>query len=77
MLSSRSPLSADTLVDFMIKSLPKDEDEGSPILKDPYAAVGLFCHACMLAVGFKLVGLGEDHKLGKSKPPRSISLQES
>jgi len=63
-MASRNPLSADSLVEYMEKSLSKDHDENSPVLKDPYAAVGLFCHACMLAVGFKLIGLGEDHKLG-------------
>jgi len=52
--------------------LPKDEDEGSPILKDPYAAIGLFCHACMLAVGFKLVGLGEDHRLEAQSEPDNV-----
>lgn len=65
MSTSRNVLSADSLVELMFKSLPKERDAQNPALKDPYAAVGLFCHACMLAVGFRLVGLGEDHKLGE------------
>lgn len=65
MATSNSALSAESLLDIMVKSLPeKASDESSPVVKDPYAAIGLFAHACMLAVGFRLVGLGEDHKMG-------------
>ena len=46
----------------MVASLPK---EASPQLRDPYDAVAILSHACMIAVGFRLEGLGEDHKLGK------------
>ncbi|KAL9102053.1 MAG: hypothetical protein Q9163_002761 [Psora crenata] len=44
----------------MAGSLPKDS---SPHLQNSYDAIALLTHACMLAVGFRLVGLGEDHKL--------------
>lgn len=65
MAASNSALSAQSLLDIMVQSLSeKASDESSPVVKDPYAAVGLFAHACMLAVGFRLVGLGEDHKIG-------------
>lgn len=57
---SGNPLSASSLATFMATSLPK----GSAI-KNPYEAVALAIHAGMIAVGFKLKGLGEDHKLGK------------
>jgi hypothetical protein len=64
-LSSNSALGADSLLHLMVKSLPsKAGDESRSVIKDPYAAIGLFIHACMLAVGFRLVGLGEDHKIG-------------
>ena len=64
-VSSNSALGADTILDLMVKSLPAESsDESRPVIKDPYAAIGLFAHACMLAVGFRLVGLGEDHKIG-------------
>lgn len=45
----------------MLSSLPKD---ASPHLRDPYDAVALLSHACMIAVGFRLEGLGEDHRIG-------------
>ena len=55
----------------MTKSLLKAEDE-SQLLKDPFAAIGLFCHACMLAVGFRLIGLGEDHKIEAQSDPDNV-----
>jgi hypothetical protein len=33
-------------------------------LTHPYEAVALIGHACMLAVDFRLIGLGEDHRIG-------------
>jgi hypothetical protein len=56
-----NPLSADSLSLFMAASLPKDSNG----LRNPYEAVALAVHAGMIAVGFRLVGLGEDHKIGK------------
>ena len=53
--------SALSLSEYMAKSLPK---EPTPQLRNPFDAIALLSHACMLAVGFRLVGLGEDHKLG-------------
>ena len=53
--------SALALSEHMAKSLPK---EPTPQLRNPFDAIALLSHACMLAVGFRLVGLGEDHKLG-------------
>ncbi|OAL29920.1 hypothetical protein AYO22_01826 [Fonsecaea multimorphosa] len=64
-----SALSADSLLDYMVKSLPtppSDSDQSTALIKDPFAAIALFSHACMLAVGFRLVGLGEDHKIGRN-----------
>ena len=52
--------SAVALSEYMIKSLPK---EPSPQLRNPYEAIALLSHACMLAVGFRLVGLGEEKKV--------------
>jgi len=64
--ASSDALSVDSIIHYMNKSLPKSEAEAqSQLLKDSYAAIAIFCHACMLAVGFRLVGLGEDHKIGK------------
>lgn len=64
-------LSADSILDYLVKSLPtppSDTDQAT-LVKDPYAAIALFSHACMLAVGFRLIGLGEDHKIGSNSPP--------
>ncbi|KAF7510377.1 hypothetical protein GJ744_006656 [Endocarpon pusillum] len=62
--SSNSALSAESLLNLMVRSLPsKSSAESSLVVKDSYAAIGLFAHACMLAVGFRLIGLGEDHKI--------------
>jgi len=60
--TSRNPLKAETLTKVMAASLPP---HSSPSLPSVYAAIALFGHACMLSVGFRLVGLGEDHKIGK------------
>jgi hypothetical protein len=57
-------LSAHNLSRLMISSLPKSSE---PQLRNAYDAIALLCHACMLAVGFRLTGLGEDHKIGESK----------
>ena len=54
-------LSSDSLAAFMASSLPKG---ASAQLRDPYDAVALFSHACMVSIGFRLIGLGEDHKIG-------------
>ncbi|PVI03157.1 hypothetical protein DM02DRAFT_612399 [Periconia macrospinosa] len=58
--SGGNPLSADSLCTFMAASLPKAADHQ---LKNAYEAVALATHAGMLAVGFRLIGLGEDHRI--------------
>ena len=55
-------LSASYVTTLMLSSLPRT---ASPHLRDPWDAIALFCHAAMLAVGFRLVGLGENHNIGK------------
>lgn len=56
-----NPSDPDAIIRLMVQSLPKSD----PTIKDAYAAIALFYHACMLSAGFRLVGLGEDHKIGK------------
>ncbi|GAB7356671.1 hypothetical protein MBLNU459_g7385t1 [Dothideomycetes sp. NU459] len=51
-------LAAHSLSIAMASTLP----EGS-LINTPYDAVALAAHACMLAVGFRLIGLGEDNKI--------------
>ena len=56
----------------MAASLSKDT---SPQLKTTYDAVALATHAGMLAVGFRLIGLGEDHRIdAESEPDRPQPL---
>ncbi|KAG9202963.1 hypothetical protein G6514_003744 [Epicoccum nigrum] len=62
MVSDRTtgnPLSAGSLALFMATALPRGEDGK---LKNGTEAVALGVHAGMLAVGFRLVGVGEDEK---------------
>jgi len=54
----RNPLSAGSLAIFIASSLLKDV---TPQLKIPFDAIALTIYARMLAVGFRLVGLKEDH----------------
>ena len=56
-------LSSASLSHYMVNSLPKS---ASPQLNNAFDAVALAGHACMLAVGFRLVGLGEDHRIEAS-----------
>lgn len=44
----------------MLKSLPPDE---KPQLRNAFDGAALLTHACMLIVGFRLEGLGEDHQI--------------
>lgn len=55
-----SPLGADSLATFMAASIPKAAGQR---LSNPYEAVALAVHAAMLAVGFRLIGLGEDDRI--------------
>ena len=64
-MAPASALSADSILDYMIKSLPeRSSNQQTPPLKNAYAAIALLSHACMLAVGFRLIGLGEDQRIG-------------
>ena len=65
-LNSGNVFSALSLSQYMFQSLPKDTD---PHLRNPLDAIALLSHACMLAVGFRLLGLGQDHKIEASSDP--------
>lgn len=56
-----NPLSAGSLSLFMATCLPNST---GPHLKSPTEAIALAVNAGMIAVGFRLVGLGEDGKTG-------------
>lgn len=57
-----NPLSAGSLALFMATALPRG---GSAKLKNGTEAIALAVHAGMIAVGFRLVGIGEDEKTGQ------------
>ena len=63
--SAGNPLCAASLSTFMAASLPKSS--GSK-LNSAYEAVALAAHSGMIAVGFRLIGLGEDDKIGALNP---------
>ncbi|KAI4188020.1 MAG: hypothetical protein L6R41_002434 [Letrouitia leprolyta] len=71
-LNSSNVFSSKNLCEVMLSSLPK---AASPHLRDPYDAVALLSHACMLAVGFRLEGLGEDHRIVTEPPSDPNSPQ--
>lgn len=56
-------LRAENVLDLAQKALQGDGSVEYS-LKTPYEAVALIGHACMLAVNFRLVGLGEEHTIG-------------
>ena len=59
-INSGNVFSAANLSEYMYSSLTPSTE---PQLRDPYDAVALLCHACMIAVGFRLIGLGEEGKI--------------
>lgn len=58
--SSSDPLAPHTLAAIIASSLPS---ASSPSLKNAYDAVAIAAHSAMLSVGFRLIGLGEDHRI--------------
>lgn len=63
------PLSVDSILKHMAEALPMHEkgDTNSDV-SSSYEAIALFAHACMTAVGFRLLGFGEGQKNGTLSP---------
>lgn len=59
-MTTSNALSADSLSSHIATSLPRNK---SPQLQNATDVIAIACHAGMLAVGFRLVGLGEDHSI--------------
>lgn len=59
-MANQNVLSTNSLARNAQASLPQD---ASPQIKTPLDALALLTHAAMLATGFRLLGLGEDHKI--------------
>lgn len=66
-MTSTNVLSPDRILSLAAKALGEQ-----PSVKTPAEAIALIGHACMAAVDFRLVGLGEDHNLRLSLHPSSI-----
>jgi hypothetical protein len=61
---ANNPLSTDSILKHMADALPTHaQDDTNSDISSSYEAIALFCHACMSAVGFRLLGFGEDQKL--------------
>ncbi|KAH8808845.1 PI31 proteasome regulator N-terminal-domain-containing protein [Xylogone sp. PMI_703] len=58
-----NPLNTDNVLKLMAEALPTHApgDTNSDI-SSSYEAIALFAHACMIAVGFRLIGFGEGDK---------------
>lgn len=63
MAPADNPLNAASLATTMAGALPSPR-ANEPQIKNAYEAVALAVHAGMVAVGFRLVGLGEEERIG-------------
>ena len=72
--ASGNPLAAGSLATFMTTCLPRDV---SPQIRNPYDAIALAVHAGMVAVRFKLKGLGEEHHIGMPTLLSILQLKSS
>ncbi|BDD62290.1 hypothetical protein MPDQ_006714 [Monascus purpureus] len=70
--NNSSALSADSVLALAAQALRKDGGDASPNLKTSYEAIALIGHACMVAVGFRLLGLGEDHVISETSETPSL-----
>jgi hypothetical protein len=73
------PLSVESILKHMAEALPTHaKDDMNSDLSSSYEAIALFSHACMTAVGFRLLGFGENEKIGQLHYPAiqpTLSLQ--
>lgn len=72
MAGETQSLSPDSVIELAANALRREGGD-QPSLKNPYEAIALVGHACMAAVGFRLVGLGEDHNIGFSTSPNCFN----
>lgn len=64
-------LSSARILAHMAEALPTHrKDDTNSDLSSSYEAIALFSHACMVAVGFRLLGFGEHQKMGRSIEPQ-------
>jgi hypothetical protein len=64
---AKNPLSNESILKHMADALPTHpKGDTNSDLSSSYEAIALFSHACMTAVGFRLIGFSEGQKLGMS-----------
>ncbi|KAL4936439.1 hypothetical protein BDV06DRAFT_205054 [Aspergillus oleicola] len=73
MVGNTDSLSPDNVVGLAARALRPDVDSDFS-LNTPAEAVALVGHASLVAVGFRLVGLGEDHTIAPTEGSDSPSL---
>jgi hypothetical protein len=73
LIMANNPLSTESILKHMADALPTHVkgDTGSDF-SSSYEAIALFAHACMRAVGFRLIGYNEGQKTGKLFPSVSV-----
>ncbi len=60
------PLSVESILEHMAEALPTHaKNETNSDISSSYEAIALFAHASMTAVGFRLLGFGENQKIGE------------
>jgi hypothetical protein len=75
-MMASDPLSVESILSHMAEALPTHEKgDTTSDFSSSYEAIALFAHACMTAVGFRLLGFTEGQKIGKLAllPRTSIS----
>lgn len=61
-----NPLSPQNIMQGMADALPTHEKgDTTSDLSSSAEAIALFAHACMINLGFRLVGFNKDQKIGK------------
>ncbi|PTU19676.1 hypothetical protein P175DRAFT_0503218 [Aspergillus ochraceoroseus IBT 24754] len=68
MAGDTEPFSPNNVVGLAARALQAN-GSSEVSLKTPYEAVALIGHACMIAAGFRLVGLDEEHSIGRPEGP--------
>jgi hypothetical protein len=72
-----NPLNPAAVLDAMANALPTHEkDDTTSDMSSSLDCVALFVHACMINLGFRLLGFNEDQKIG-AQPSTPCSSTES
>lgn len=75
-INSGNVFSSHSLTEYMTASLPSTPTTPDQHLRDPYDALALLSHACMIAFSFRLTGLGDGQypNIPKTSPASSPVL---